>query len=252
MAADSAPEFAVEALSRAMEGRGAIARSGVAEPGTATELADGTTTAQQTAITVPSLNFKFRSPNFLSNRSRWVLFVLLIAVAVIALVLAWDMVRATGGSEGVEWIWPPIFTLVVAAIAIACAFADVMGFGSVDLVTSIGESTAATAGGLQVTGTVPEDKATDIAVDVEIEATFSEAIDKATLTSQTFVLRIASDGTAVATTVSSDPDAKTGRLKPAAPLTASTTYSVEITGGVTSATGAALAASKTWSFKTGA
>lgn len=267
--AGSAPDYAVDALDRALQARDSAAvetrpRRGAARgaPGgrPSSELAEG---SAPEALTLPSLNFKFKAPSFLGTRSRWVLFILLVGVAVLALVLAWDMVKTAARDAGGEWVVPPTFTLVVAALALAFAFAAVMGFGEVDLSTSIGEGTAeagkepakkpAGAGaGLAIRGTVPPDDATGIGVDVQVEATFSEAIDPGTLSSATFVLRRVGSRAPVPASVALDADTTTGRLIPTAPLLAGTSYEVEISKAVRARSGAALAAARTWDFTTAA
>jgi hypothetical protein len=246
--ADSAPEFAVEALATAIRGRDAAARP-VGSAGRGTELApeDGGAAG---AFTLPDLTFKFSSPSFLNRRSRWVLFLGLLLIAPVALLLAWELVQATPDSAGWEWVLPPIMALIVAVFALAFAYATVMGFGNVELSTTIGESEADPTAGPSVKDTVPADKATDVAADVELEATFSEAIDPGSPISSSFVLRRLSDMAAVAATVSRDADGVTGRLKPTAPLEANTTYQAEITTAVRTADGKALAAGKTWTFTT--
>lgn len=238
--ADSAPEYAVDALGKAIAARAATPPRG------------GERGFGESAFTLPSLSFKFKAPSFLRKWSRWVLFVLLLVVATLALILAWDMVNKTSDSDGAEWVWPPIMTLIVAAFALGFAFATVMGFGEVELSTSIGDVASGSGDGLAVSTTVPPDKATGIGVDVEIDATFSEAIDPASLTAASFVLRKQTEATPVPSSVSTESDGKTGRLKPAAALQASSVYEVEITTAVKSASGTALAAAKKWTFTTNA
>ena len=61
-------------------------------------------------------------------------------------------------------------------------------------------------------------------------ATFSEAIDPASLTATTFTLKTAA-GAAVAATVSYDASTLTATLTPNAALGASTTYTATVKGG---------------------
>jgi hypothetical protein len=245
--ADSAPEFAVEALRHATESRAMGAAPRAPGRGTEAGLAAGDAGQALKGVTLPSLTFRFRSPNFLSARSRWVLFVLLVGVAVLALVLAWDLARNLDSATDPA-VWPAVFTLVVAALALAFAFADVMGFGVVDLSTSIGESEAAPAAP-RVTATVPEDGATDIDRAVQVEVTFSDPIDAATLTVTTLICRQADDRTPVAGSVTTDDDGLTGRFAPAVPLLAGRAYEMELTGGVRSVAGASVEP-RTWTFTT--
>jgi hypothetical protein len=246
--ADSAPQFAVEALRLATESRamGAVPRA--PGPGAEAGFTAEEAGAALEGVTLPSLSFRFRSPSFLSARSRWVLFLLLLGIAVLALVLAWDLARNLEGT-GDPAVWPAVFTLVVAALALAFAFADVMGFGEVDLSTSIGGSEAAAAAAPRVTATVPEGGAIGIDPAVQVEVTFSAAIDAATLTATTLICRRADDRTPVAGSVTTGDEGLTGRFAPAAPLLAGTAYEMELTGGVKSAAGASVEP-RTWTFTT--
>ena len=87
---------------------------------------------------LPGLDFSFRSPSFLSGRSRWILFVVLAAAGFAALFLAYRTVIEVPQDHGAEWIGPPIMALLVAAVAFALAYATVMGFGHVELKTTVG------------------------------------------------------------------------------------------------------------------
>jgi len=245
--ADSAPEFAVEALRHATGSRAMGTAPRAHRRRAETGLAAGEAGQALEGVTLPSLTFRFRSPNFLSARSRWVLFVLLVGVAVLALVLAWDLARSLDSATDPA-VWPAVFTLVVAALALAFAFADVMGFGEVDLSTSIGQSEAAAAGP-RVTATVPEDGSTGIDPAVQVELTFSEPIDAATLTATTLICRRADDRTPVAGSVTTSDDGSTGRFAPAASLIAGTAYEMELTGGVRSVAGT-FVEPRTWTFTT--
>jgi hypothetical protein len=247
--ADSAPEFAVEALRQATESRAMGAARRAPDPDAQAGFAADDAAQALEGVALPSLTFRFRSPNFLSARSRWVLFVLLVGVAVLALVLAWDLARNLESATDPA-VWPAVFTLVVAALALAFAFADVMGFGEVDLSTSIGQSEAAPAAAT-VTASVPEDGATGIDPAVQVEVTFSEAIDAATLTATTLTCRRDDDRTPVAGAVSTSDDGLTGRFVPAAPLLAGTGYEMELKAGVRTVAGASVE-KRTWTFRTAA
>ena len=243
---DSAPEYAIEALDTALKARTAGTTAGPAAGGANTR---GLGAADTAIVKIPSLTFKFRAPNFLSNRSRWVLFLSLDLIAVAALLIAWDMVKTTADSDGAEWFLPPVLTIIVAGLTLAMAFATVMGYGNVDLSSTVGEGESPAAGGFEVTATVPTDKRQDAPRNTHLEATFSEEVDPATLTAETFKVRTAA-GVAVTGAVSTDDDKVTGRFVPAAELSAGTAYEAEITTGVKSAAGMALAAAKTWTFTT--
>jgi methionine-rich copper-binding protein CopC len=99
-----------------------------------------------------------------------------------------------------------------------------------------------------VSSTVPADGATGIAVNANITATFSEAIDAATISTATFTLRQAA--AIVAGSVSYV--GNTATFDPTASLLANTLYTATLTTGVKDLSGNALVATTTWSFTTGA
>jgi hypothetical protein len=104
-----------------------------------------------------------------------------------------------------------------------------------------------------ITGVSPTDGATGVAIAANVEATFSEAIDAATLSTSTFTLTKQSDTTPAAATVTYDPAANKAILDPDADLDSGTTYTATLKGGsngVKDLAGNALAADKTWSFTT--
>jgi len=251
--ADSGPEYAVEALKTAIQGRDAAAvpaRRVGAGGSSALTAGDGTGAG---AYVVPALDFKFSSPSFLGRRARWVLSLGLLLVSAIALLVAWGLTMDVPEDAGAEWVVPPLMALVNAVFALAFSYAVVMGFGRVELSTKIGEDTAAPAAesDLAIESTTPEADATGVAVNVEVEVTFSHEIDAASLTAQTFLLK-AAGGTPVTGSVSVDDDKTTGRFVPSAALSPNTRYEAEITTAVKCATGAALAEGKKWTFTTAA
>jgi WD40 repeat protein len=105
-----------------------------------------------------------------------------------------------------------------------------------------------------VTGRSPAAGATGIATSTAVTATFSEALDMATITESTFELRDAAN-TLVPATVSYNGTTRTATLTPNAALAPSTTYTAILKGGATDprvkdVAGNALAANVTWSFST--
>ncbi|WP_298234743.1 DUF4082 domain-containing protein, partial [uncultured Azohydromonas sp.] len=105
-----------------------------------------------------------------------------------------------------------------------------------------------------VTGTSPANAATGVPTTSSITATFSEAVDPATVGSSTFELRSAG-GTLVPATVTYNAASRTATLTPGASLAASTAYTATVRGGgtdprVKDLAGNALASSVTWSFTT--
>lgn len=102
-----------------------------------------------------------------------------------------------------------------------------------------------------VTGTSPAPGATGVAVTANVTGTFSEAMDPATITSNTFTLTAGT--TSVPATVTYDPTGKAATLDPAADLPAGTAYTATIkggAGGVSDAANNPMAADKTWTFTT--
>lgn len=100
----------------------------------------------------------------------------------------------------------------------------------------------------------PASGASGVQVSAKVSATFSEAIDPATINSNTVELRNPSNAL-VAGTLSYDPGTFTATLTPSAPLAPLTTYTVTLRGGTTDPrikdlSGNALAANVTWSFTT--
>jgi N,N-dimethylformamidase beta subunit-like, C-terminal/Domain of unknown function (DUF4082)/Bacterial Ig-like domain/WD domain, G-beta repeat/Bacterial Ig domain len=107
-----------------------------------------------------------------------------------------------------------------------------------------------------VSATTPTTGATGVAPGTSVSATFSEALDPATVGATTFELRNPSN-TVVPATVSYNTTNNTATLTPNAPLANSTTYTALLKGGSTDPrvkdlAGNALAANYTWSFTTAA
>jgi O-glycosyl hydrolase len=100
-----------------------------------------------------------------------------------------------------------------------------------------------------VTSVTPATGINGVAITSTATAIFSEAMNPATITGSTFTLTPAG-GSAVAATVSYDIGSMTATLTPSAPLAYNTTYTAQITTGVTSSAGTALAANYTWMFTT--
>jgi len=99
-----------------------------------------------------------------------------------------------------------------------------------------------------VVSTNPVDSATDVPVNVSVTATFSEAMDAATITSSTFTL--SDGGGPVSGTVTYDAGSHTATLVPGAALSNSTTYTATVTTGVTDIASNAMASDKVWNFTT--
>jgi len=99
-----------------------------------------------------------------------------------------------------------------------------------------------------VLSTSPATGAVGVPGDAVVSATFSEAIDPATLTASTFVLRDANNAV-VPAVVSYDASTQTALLQPSSALLGYTAYTATLTGGsITDLAGNGLAASVSWSF----
>ncbi len=100
----------------------------------------------------------------------------------------------------------------------------------------------------------PADGATDAPLDANVEATFSEAMDGASVQSPgNFVLTRDSDGATVASTVTYDPASRKATLDPDAPLDPRSSYTATVKGGadgVKDSSGNPLAGDEAWTFTT--
>jgi hypothetical protein len=107
-----------------------------------------------------------------------------------------------------------------------------------------------------VTNVAPADRATGIAVETSVEATFSEAMDKNSVeTSSNFTLVKQGATTPVAATVTYDPTTNKAILNPDADLEADLTYTATVKGGtngVKDVAGNPLGPDTVWSFTTAA
>jgi hypothetical protein len=101
-----------------------------------------------------------------------------------------------------------------------------------------------------VTSTSAADSAVDVAINGTVRATFSEAMDPATIVAANFTLM---DGTTPVTgTVTYDTPNTTAIFAPESILTEATVYTATVTSAATDAAGNGLAADKVWTFTTAA
>ena len=107
--------------------------------------------------------------------------------------------------------------------------------------------TFTTAPAPTVVSTVPTNGATAVAVNATISATFSEAMDPATISATTFTLT-GPGATPVAGTITLS--GTTATFTPTAALATSAVFTATITTGAKNPTGAALAANFVWTFTT--
>ncbi|NML18574.1 DUF4082 domain-containing protein, partial [Azohydromonas caseinilytica] len=108
-----------------------------------------------------------------------------------------------------------------------------------------------------VSSTVPANAATGVSTTAAVTATFSEALDAATVTGSTFELRSTTGGALVNAAVAYNAATRTATLTPAAALAASTSYTATLKGGssvpvIKDQAGNALAGNVQWSFTTAA
>jgi hypothetical protein len=129
---------------------------------------------------------------------------------------------------------------VLRLLALGCLFA----FASSSCTCNGGGDTTPPT----VTATTPAAGATGVPGNTTVTATFSEAMDPATLTTTTFRLR--NGATDVAGTVALDAPSNTARFTPGALLDAGITYTATVTIGTADTAGNHLAADFTWSFTT--
>jgi hypothetical protein len=126
-----------------------------------------------------------------------------------------------------------------AAALLLLAFATACG--------SSGDGAQAT--GPTVLSISPVTGATDVPVNAPVSATFSEAMDPATINATTFTLTSGTGLVPVPGTVSYA--GATAVFSPTAPLAASGSFRATVTTGARSAPGVGLATSRSWSFTTG-
>jgi hypothetical protein len=99
----------------------------------------------------------------------------------------------------------------------------------------------------------PNDLSLNTAVDANVEATFSEAMDSSTITNAAFTLTKQGTATPLTATVSYDAAARKAILNPAVNLEPGTSYTATVKGGPNGArdlAGNSLGADKVWSFST--
>ncbi|MFY9560525.1 MAG: ice-binding family protein [Terriglobales bacterium] len=111
-------------------------------------------------------------------------------------------------------------------------------------------STTCQAGPPTVISVTPPDGASGICPDTVVVATFSEAMNPATINSTTFLL--AAGATAVAGAVTYDAPSHAATFTPTNPLTLSTLYTATITTGAQDLFGNSLASDFVWTFTTAA
>ena len=101
-----------------------------------------------------------------------------------------------------------------------------------------------------IVSTSPANLATSVPVTTGVSATFSKAMDPATLTTTTFTLKVTATSAAVTGTVSYNAATNTATFTPSAPLASATSYTATITTGARDTFGNAIASNFSWTFVT--
>jgi hypothetical protein len=127
--------------------------------------------------------------------------------------------------------------------------ATIKAADGVALASAVTWSFTTANGAPTVTGKTPADGATGVATNIAPTATFSRAMNAATITSTSFTLT-PSGGSPVAATVSCNSPCTTATLTPSGALANGTTYTAKVDTSATASDGVALASAVTWSFTT--
>lgn len=122
------------------------------------------------------------------------------------------------------------------------------GGGAHDARASDGATDTAVASAPTVISTTPIDATMNVSVNKRVTASFSRAMNGATLTASTFTVHQGATAISGAVTYAGT----TATFTPAAPLDISLVYTARITTGAADPQGSALASDYVWSFTTGA
>ena len=136
---------------------------------------------------------------------------------------------------------------VLLSLAVGCIGQE-GGAAEADL-NDISQDAQKAAARPRVTATSPIAGATNVALDAQISATFSVAMDPATLTTNTFKLTSGAAAQPVPGTVTYANSIAV--FTPNSLLATNTSFTATVTTGVKSAVGLPLASNRTWTFKTG-
>ncbi len=143
------------------------------------------------------------------------------------------------------------YTATISTGATDLAGNALAGGGSAPNPWTFTTGTTSTASAPTVTSTVPADTATGVGVNQAINATFSTAMDPATITTGTFTLVGPGTTTFVTGTVTYNAASNIATFTPAANLAASALFTATVTTGARDLAGNPLAANKVWTFTTG-
>ncbi len=101
-----------------------------------------------------------------------------------------------------------------------------------------------------VTNTSPKEGANDVSPGSEVTATFSEALDPASVVGETFTLVAEATGQAVTGQVTYDPATRKAKLRPEQALLPLTAYRAKVSAGVKDLVGNVMTKDHEWSFQT--
>src|SRR2546426_1113620 len=134
-----------------------------------------------------------------------------------------------------------VYTATVTA-AVTDAIGTPLGADSISGVSSVGTP--------RRSGRAPEHCATGVPLNTTVTASFSKAMNAATITTATFRLRAAGSTADVPATVTVNAAGTLATPTPSSPLGAGTVYTATVAGSVTDAIGTPLGADSLWSFTT--
>ena len=125
----------------------------------------------------------------------------------------------------------PVLALADHGTQFRCLATNTAGGATSTVATVTVTVTAAASGAPTVTRFFPASEARNVPLATLITATFSQAMNPATLTPTTFTLRRSDQGTNLRGTITYDPGTRTATLTPATPLKADWKYLVNLAGG---------------------
>src|SRR2546428_570643 len=140
----------------------------------------------------------------------------------------------------------PLAAGTVYTATVAAAVTDTIGTAlGADSLWSFTTDVAPT-----VTAQAPAPGATGVPLNTTVTATFSKAMNAASITTSTFRLRAAGSTADVPATVTVNAAGTLATLTPSSPLAAGTVYTATVAAAVTDTSGTALGADSLWSFTT--
>ena len=139
---------------------------------------------------------------------------------------------------------------LTTAIYLNAAFLSFALAGCSSMATTADSADASSSSLLTVTAATPADGASDVAPNVRIAVAFSTAIDPATVNATSFLVK--QGDSALAGTVTVNPDGRTATFASGQSLPATALLSATLTRDAKGVAGETLAADFTWSFTTGA